>query len=175
MNIKKLKDTFDDNFELNLELKQNKRLANLLLDDYAGRDSFLTLQLAYQYQCSILGRSEEELADFMNMLSKSYFRNCARISIMIEKLGGDPMIMNSNGKYFTSNYINYSGSFMQVINRNIAMEEALRRSLTIKLKMTNCENTKTILEKFLEINAYHLEILKEIKGWIQDRRLTDYF
>ena len=143
---------------------------NLLQNIYAGSKSEFTSISQYSFQHIIYSNIEEysKYSKEIEKISITEMKHFEIIGEILSKVNVIPRICRYIDKnpniceYWNSACINYSTNYIDIINANIALEEAGIREYKNLLEITKNENLKEIIESILEDEYLHLSFFNNM-------------
>lgn len=147
--------------EIKVESK-NLYYAEILLRDYAGKNSELTAITQYLYHSFDNDNNYSKIADILEKISIVEMKHLDVLSKLIIELGGKPV-------YFTNEFGCWNSSFVEY---GYTLENQLRKDLNDELTAINNYrkhqeiiediNIKQILEKIISDEEVHVKILTDL-------------
>lgn len=143
----------------------NLRDAQILQVSLAGQKSETTSILSYLYQSYVVEPFDEDIAHLLKNIAKVEMHHQDLLSRMITALGGNP-ILASQGRFWTSKYINYTNNLKEILSMNILAEEYAIENYKYSIERICTEQVKEVLERIIEDELVHIKAFKEILEYI---------
>lgn len=134
--------------------------ARLLLDDYAGTVSEMTSVCQYMYHEVMT--CEMKVQDALKGIAAVEMRHISVLAELIRKLGGEPLLRNGSGIYWSPKFI-YCGS--RLADRIRADIDAEQRSIScyeLHIELIEDPGIKNILRRIILDEELHIRLLKDI-------------
>ncbi|MFA6866848.1 MAG: ferritin family protein [Clostridia bacterium] len=134
----------------------------LLKPAYAGRVSETTASMEYMYQHYVLYEKYEEIADVLEEIAIVEMTHQEMLGKAIVQLGGCPII-SDNYKYWQGSYVNYATDVKTIIDCDIINEKKAIADYVEIVRMSKCEDVKTIIKRIILDEEIHVKTLCMIK------------
>ena len=145
--------------------EKNLCYANLLLNDYAGKNSEMTAVTQYTYQDIISTEMYPEVADALECIAIVEMHHYDLIATVIREFGGDPqlrVINNGQPRYWDAKYVNYNKNPRRFLRENIIAEKAAIESYKKRIRQINDPNVQKLLERIIIDEEHHIEIFQSL-------------
>ncbi|MBR6688869.1 MAG: manganese catalase family protein [Clostridia bacterium] len=137
---------------------------------YADRRSEMTSVMQYIYQHFILGSAEglENVSHTMEEISVAEMEHYEILAKIMVKCGVDPkncVFIDNNidiCDYWKANYVNYTRDFIDMFEKNIALEQSGINGYLDLINSTDNENLKDIIERIIEDEKAHIAYFKAV-------------
>jgi bacterioferritin len=134
--------------------------SRLLLDDYAGTVSEMTLISQYRYHEVMTG--ETRVRDVLNGIAAVEMRHISLLAELIMKLGGEPLYRNGSGIYWNPKAIYYGSGLRDRIRADIDVEQRAVSCYELHIEMIDDPEVKNILSRVILDEELHIRLLKDI-------------
>lgn len=143
-------------------LNRNSYFANMLYNSYAGEYSELSATTQYIYEHINIIRNPM-ISEIMKIVAIVEMKHLNILGDLLRKLGNSPCYMDSNNKYWTSNYLNYSiNDIIKLMEYNIKSEkEAIDQYNKIILYSRNPSITR-LFQRIILDEKTHIKVFNEI-------------
>jgi bacterioferritin len=145
-------------------MRPNFYYATLLLEDYAGSVSELTAITQYMNHYFMLKDEYEELAELEKCIAIIEMHHLELLAETILLLGVEPKyrtITNKSSVYWDGSYVSYNTEFYDRLAADIAAEKQAIKQYQIHQYLINDIHIKRILERIIEDEEHHLELLNQ--------------
>ncbi len=150
---------------------KNEKYLQLLMDDYAGKDSELTAITQYTFQHFINGGGNREVANTVLSIAKAEMKHYSLLGEAIKKLGGDPECKgghDNSGKFWTGENPNYDISPKEILQANIQAEKTAIENYGKHADQIDEPDIRKLLLRIRSEEETHLSLysnlLKRISG-----------
>lgn len=146
-----------------MNIRQNVRYANLLFDNFAGKEGELTAVNQYIYEHIELKRYEN-FSKILLSIAKEEMYHLELIGDLIKRLGKKPYYINQNQCIWNANNIKYHfNNVYDMLIFNIESEKKAIIGYKEMTKHTQNKSIKDLLERIILDEQTHLEIFNRLK------------
>lgn len=155
-----------ENFEIIdiKRIKHNSYYSGLLQNLYAGSESSISLLLQLLYDANILSCFSRDIAKTFFEFSQDEIHNQYILSQCILMVGGDPLFLNSQNKWFSGRNVDYVKDIRQIIILLIENIEKIILDLKLTISKIDDFQLKKHLTTVLRNEKEHLEKINEMKN-----------
>lgn len=136
----------------------NREYAEILMGDYAGRDSELTAILQYIYGNLVV--TNAEVAQLLMGISRVEMHHFHMLGEAIKLLGVDPRYQHT-GKYWNAGFVNYERDLCRILRINREGEMAAIREYKRQAAGIDDEHVKKLLLRIARDEEVHARLLGE--------------
>lgn len=149
--------------------KKNRKYAELLLEDYAGKVSEDTAIHLYLYQHLILKQTHPHISKILEGIAETEMRHLELLGETITLLGVKPIfgtITNNVINYFDAEYVNYNINLYDILQININSEEEAIRNYQRNIEEIKDPYIQELLRRIIKDEELHIKIFKNIQDQI---------
>jgi len=154
------------------DVKKNEKYAQLLLDDYAGRDSELTAITQYIYQHFTMDDINREIANTTMSIAKVEMKHLELLGEAIVKLGGCPVFRGgyeNKDEYWNGRNPVYSVNPIEVLRANIHAEKTAIENYSKRVAMIDEPDIQNLLKRIIRDEQVHYMIYSNLLKRINNK------
>ena len=144
--------------------KENPFYAQILLNDYAGKNGELTAITQYFYQYLITKYQYEDLANDLNCISISEMKHMEQLGKLIVLLGGNPLLRTINyGKniFWSGSNISSTQNIIKFLYENIKSEYSAIQNYRLHITQIKDCYVREVLERIIKDEEHHISIFNK--------------
>lgn len=134
----------------------------LLQDAFAGKASEFSAIAQYMYQHLISNGYDASVAEVFSGISLVEMHHYELLGEAIAKMGGDP-IVGGVGGWWRGDYVYYSRSLREMLDRDIRDEEMAIRDYRRIAQLASQNTIKELVERIIADEELHILILSEVR------------
>lgn len=141
---------------------RNLNYANLLMNDYAGRNSELMAITQYSYQYIITDERYKELSRSLECIAIVEMRHLQMLGKLILLLGGEPVYRSggNNAEYWSGRYPSQNRCVIELLKENIAAETKTIQTYKLRISQIGDRKIQRILSRIIQDEEKHVSIFK---------------
>ena len=146
-----------------MNIRQNKRYAEVLYNSFAGEEGELTAVTQYIYEHIEL-KKFESFSKILLSIAIEEMQHLELIGNLIRKLGGKPYYINKEKCFWSSKNIKYHfNSVFDMLNYNIESEKRAIEGYRGAIKNTQNKSIQQLLDRIILDEQTHLEIFNRLR------------
>ncbi len=146
-----------------MNIRQNKRYAEVLYNSFAGEEGELTAVTQYIYEHIEL-KKFESFSKILLSIAIEEMQHLELIGNLIRKLGGKPYYINKEKCFWSSKNIKYHfNSVFDMLNYNIESEKRAIEGYREAIKNTQNKSIQQLLDRIILDEQTHLEIFNRLR------------
>ena len=146
-----------------MNIRQNKRYAEVLYNSFAGEEGELTSVTQYIYEHIEL-KKFESFSKILLSIAIEEMQHLELIGNLIRKLGGKPYYINKEKCFWSSKNIKYHfNSVFDMLNYNIESEKRAIEGYREAIKNTQNKSIQQLLDRIILDEQTHLEIFNRLR------------
>lgn len=145
-------------------LCKNSYYSGLLQNLYAGSESETGFFLQLRYQIYHLTEFYPKIASSFKLIAETELKHQEILASAIIMTGGNPVLCNSQAKYFTGRQIDYVKDIKQILLCDIELKEKM--VIDYKITLSKIENLeiRNILNFIIKEEEDQLKTLRKLKS-----------
>ncbi|MEG1751498.1 MAG: hypothetical protein RR140_00180 [Clostridia bacterium] len=144
-------------------LKPNAYYCGLIQNLYAGTEGELCTTMQFFYSANILSPFNKNLSSILEQISKTDFLHASMLSDLIIRLGGDPILINNQGKWLSGRSLDYIKDTKQIISLNLELKEKIIIDTRTAIAKIDDIQVKQVLFQILSDEILHRKSLQNLK------------
>ncbi len=146
-----------------MNIRQNQRYAELLYDNFAGKDGEFTAVAQYIYEHIELSRYET-FSKILLKIAMEEMQHMELIGNLVRKLGNKPYYISKEKCFWNAKNIKYHFSNVyDMLMFNIESEKKAIKGYEEAIKYTQNKSVRELLERIILDEKTHLEIFNRLK------------
>lgn len=139
-------------------------MRGMLYDDFSGEEGELTAITQYIYE-HIEFKGQPQISNILLKIAIGEMRHVGILGEIIKKLGGKPIYINSQNKYWTSQNVKYSFCNLdEMLEYNVKAEEKAIEGYKKAIRYTNNIYLRNVFERIILDEQKHKEIFMKLKS-----------
>ena len=147
------------------QVSPNPKIAGLLTQSYASRQSETTSVMTYLYQSLVIAPFDEDIARLFEKIAYVEMEHHNLLGKLIVSYGGNPMLAFGN-RFWSGGSVLYTRNLKEILISNITAEETAILDYKILLKKIPDESVKAVIECIIEEEELHIKAFKEILEYV---------
>lgn len=141
--------------------KANPTYAQILLNDYAGKNGELSAITQYFYQYFITKYQYEDFAKDLECISISEMKHMEQLGQLIVLLGGNPLLRTINcgrNTFWCGNNISSTQNIRKFLYENIKAEKIAIQNYRLHISQIQDCYVRAVLERIIKDEEHHISI-----------------